>query len=360
MGKKLVNKYTVGIFLLALTSLTIFGCGKSVVGPTAPQAISSQVLGAVQQSTAISGANAEANSFQAACLGKKGKWTNRTFCACLLKFNPWSVKKFINNVLKLDVVDPEVKSTVQRILRCRLFYIITFRCGLGHYLFKACLGVLKQSWSPGLGTNPGGFDPEVTLFPYAWNPYSGFYGDLESRGWTNGEGYYFKSTNVHVPETFTKITTKSYFNNVEGYDIYKNNEEANEIFWDFMHSPKKGTGELSWINLGLFLNSSSTQWMQCIVIKSSHNGSPVIREPNGNYIYFTEVRASTQNKAAVCNMSSTRDGLNMTFELDEAGKGGGTLSIPNSQGVIDEYYFKVKRGNGRSYWTKNNGRKNFF
>ncbi len=352
-----------GVFLIALTSLTIIGCGKNVVGPTAPQAISSQVLDAVQQSTAVSGANTDANSLQAACLGNKGKryrWTHRRFNAFLSKFNPWSVKKFINKVLKLHVDDPEVRKTVKHILSSRLFYIITFRCGLGPYLFKACLRVLMQSWSPGLGTYPDGFDnPEVTLFPYAWNPYSGFYGDLddlESRGWTNGEGYYLESRNTHIPETFTSIVTKSYFNNTaSGHDIYKN-EKANEIYWDFKYSPKLGM--LSWISMGLFLNSTVTQ--QCIVIKNSSNGAPIIREPNGNQIFFGNVRASTQNLAAVCNMSSTKDGLDMKFELDESGKGGGKLFIPNGQGGIDEYYFKVKKANGRSYWTKNDGRKNFF
>lgn len=349
MGEKFVNKVKISALLLALTSLTIFGCGKNVVGPTAPQAKSSQALDAVQQSTIVSGTNEDANSLQAACSGKKRKytrWSHRKFNAYLLKFNPWSVKKFGNVLCNGYFTDPEVKRTVRRILRCRLFYIITFRCGLGPYLFKACLRVLMQSWFPGPGTCPNGFDdPEVTLFPYAWNRHRGFYGEF-NLGWHNGVQYFFESYNSDTDGDRTTVCTYT----GDG-DIYQNQNNINQFTWDFSYVPHENGDDSSIrFTIGYFYNKQKLMIMDKTKIKEAYL----------NTINFPEVWASTQDKSGCCEISSTNGELNMLLNFKPSGKGKGYLEIINRRGNMDTYNFTVWKGGRHGYWTKNGGRKRYF
>lgn len=312
------------------------------MGPTAPQAKSSQALDAVQQSTTISAPSVDSNSFQAGCFRGKRRgnpWSQARYYAYLMKFNPGSVRKFGNILCKGYFTDPEVKRTVRRILRCRLFYIITFRCGLGRYLFKACLGVLKHSWFPGPGTNPGGFDPEVTLFPYAWNPHCGFYGPL-MLGWYsfhNGTTYYkYDHYNVTPNGDRTEVSTYSY----DG-DIYQNQNNINQFGWYFLYTDK--TGNQGSIKLKVdYLDSTL----------GIHNMTEIV-EMDANHISFREVWASTRDKSGCCRITSSDLDMNLNFE--PSGKGGGHLKIGD-----DLYEFTVRKGGRHGFWTKNGGRKHYF
>jgi len=343
-------KFFIGLVVIALTILTLSGCGKNVVGPTAPESLTSssntQALAAIDPDAAEVVPELSGSTVESAChhRGKK-KWSRYMYHRYLFKFRPWRVKRIGRLIIEEWFDDPDLTRTICNILSSRLFYIVTFRCGVGPLLFIKSLKILSQTWFPGLNTNPQGCDPEVTLLPYRWNLRNGFYGD-RLPGWTNGNGYQFQA---RTPEQdYVSLETKSYTNN-----IYQNETPIFTILWRYVYFPLEYVPGERFTRI-IRLRFSNAYWDKKFIIHDSRI------EEDHEKVAVEELWASTENKSARCKIVSyNTDLLNIDLQFDETGAGGGTVDIKNWWGKINHYEFVVY-SNGHGYYTKNGGRKRRF
>jgi len=253
------------------------------------------------------------------------------------KFTEGIVNKFVYQVLNHYVSDPQILDAVKRVVKSKAFRLIAIRLGLGQTLMKSCLQILLESWAPGSGTSPNGFDPEITLLPYAWSPGQGFYGDLlTANGWQNGSGYTCNSSTDDA-NVFQQST--SYPGN-----IYHNDSNITEFSWNHIFYNQHN------MNINLFVRYSNSR----IYISSTSPSYPVIEEADGNLIYFEDIWVSTVDSSARCRIWSTNGKLDMDYELNAEGVGGGSLTLAGNL-----YQIWVE-ANGHGYWTKNDGKKHRF
>lgn len=338
-------KFMVIMCVFALT-LVVCGCGKNVAGPTAPGILTKATTA---QAVEVDAAEvvpelADTSVREANCRGKKRNWSRYRYRYYLLKFNPWLIRIITNQIVKKWFDDPDLTKRFKSIVNSRMFYIVTFRCGVGPMLFLKSLKILAKTWMPGLGTNPRNCNPEITLLPYRFSMWKGFYGE-RIPGWDNSDGYHVRGTTPEGALIF--LETKSYTNN-----IFMNESPIFDILWRYDYFPMdKSKGD---VPQALRLRFINAYWDKEMIVDDAK------LEENFARIYVDELWASTENKSAVCKIAShNTDLLNIDLKFNKFGAGGGTVDIKNWRGKINHYKFKVK-ANGHGYYTKNGGRKRKF
>jgi hypothetical protein len=340
------SKYlAVTIIVIAIASTLWTGCGKNVMGPTAPTALVAQQVGAAE-TMALPGA--EQGTVEAACKGRDRKWNDQLFHHHLGLFNHGQIRKWIMFIVRDWFQDEDLTNTMENILSSKLFYIITFKCGVGTLLFWESLKILAETWYPGLDTNPAQCTAEITLLPYQWDPHSGFYGEFLSE-WGNGRGYHLTS---YTPlNDKIELFTSSSINN-----IYKNVKPIISLQWNYAFIPNEVNNPTGKPKI-LFYSVANMYYMERLTLFWAQ---PQFLQKGDEKIIGQEVWASTQDKSARCLITSRdSDMLNMDLQFDATGAGGGTVVVRNWHGQVDNYFFDVK-ASGHGYYTKNGGKKQPF
>jgi hypothetical protein len=331
--KQINCKWFCLIAVFALTSLTLAGCGKNVVGPSMPNSV--PAAGIDNQDSA--GIMPMGNTSEEAC-GKKGGWTQVHYRDYLLKLTPHFVSFICKHIAGKWFGDEAVTKTVENITESRLFNIIMFRCGVGPLIMMKTLKILSNTWSPWPNINPRNCTPKVTLFPYAWDLHQGFYGEIRP-GWQKNGGYYTKITDPQLD--YVGMDTGS-----QDVDIYQNAVPIRHFQWQYGFAPADG---LSSQRLGFSIDNF--YWDKQLVIGSDYT----LLDDNGPRIIVREVWASTETKAARCKIASENtDWLNMDLKFVADGSGGGTMDIIGWNGKINHYEFTVL-ANGHGFYTENGG-----
>lgn len=342
--KSISKQVLLNLIVIALAStLLTTGCGKNVMGPTAPSALKAS---SVQVVTADA-SGSEEGTVDAAC-HKGKKWTDHYLRHYLGLFNYGQVKRWTMFFIRDWFQDEDLTNTMHNILSSRLFYIVTFKCGVGTVLAWETLKILAETWFPGLGTNPAQCDPEITLFPYRWNSDCGFYGEFLSE-WGNGRGYHLTS---YTPKNDKiELFTSSSINN-----IYKNVKPVISLQWNYAFIPDEVNNPNGKPKI-LFYSFANMYYIERLTLFWAQ---PQFLVDGDEQIIGQEVWASTQDKSARCKIVSQNSNLlNMDLQFDATGVGGGTVAVRNWHGQVDSYFFDVK-ANGHGYYTKNGGKKHYF
>lgn len=350
--KRVLTYPMVTVIVIALASMLGTGCGKNVMGPTAPTALVAQQVGGshIASADSVSLPGMEDGTVEAACHGKGGgkKWGEHHFRHYQGLFNYGQVKRWTMFLIREWFQDPELITTVDNILSSRLFFIVTFKCGVGPLMFLESLKILAETWFPGLGTNPAQCTAEITLLPYRWDPNSGFYGAFLSE-WGNGRNYHL--TSFTPKNDKIEMFTGSSINN-----IYQNQKPIDIISWEYnfiANAINNPTG----VDKSLVL-SFANMYPEDRLILFPFNAQFFQR--GDEKVIANEVWASTKNKSARCLIvSQDTNLLNMDLQFDATGAGGGTVAVRNWRGFVDQYVFVVK-ANGHGYYTKNGGKKHNF
>jgi hypothetical protein len=345
--RKFYSHFIILMFAFALTSLTLSGCGKNVVGPSAPGTLTktTQAQAVDADAAEVVAELADDSGMDANCHGRNKKvWSRYMFRYYLFKFNPWVVNRITNQIVRKWFEDEALTKRFRKITKSRMFYIVTFRCGVGPMLFLKSLKILAKTWVPGLNTNPRNTDPEITLLPYRFRLGQGFYGE-RLPGWGNGNGYHVEGSTPEGDLIF--LETKSFASN-----IFMNESPIYAIQWRYSYFPvDMSNGD---IPQALRMRFTNAYWDKKMIVDDAK------LEEDGARIYVDEMWASTENKSAVCKISSLNtEDLNIDLQFDELGAGGGTVDIKSWRGRINHYEFVV-RANGHGYYIKNGGRKRRF
>ena len=318
--------------LLAITS----GCGKNVVGPTAPTLAADSDL--MSESEAL-------QNYSAAChnprrwIGPRA-WVYEYMINC----TPAKIMALGDNVNDGYFNDPAMLAAFKRVTTSKLFYIIMFNHGAGFMLVDTAVQILSTGWSPNTHDNPGNFPKKVTLFPYDWDSHRLFHGALHA-GWVIDDiGYGLNETGAGGD------VLSLYTSSIDG-NIYKNNGNFYQYTFDY-----------SWRN-------DDTHWAY-FQTKVACNGSDhwafldyrgTWLNEDGQTTSFDNVHFSTVDKSGQCHISSVPDSkkFNIWLDFNADGSGGGTMDIKNVHGVATHYEYS-QAVNGHGWWTKNNGKKQTF
>lgn len=312
---------------VAFMMFTLTGCGKNVLGPTAP--------------TLTTAANASLSDagdqvLDAECTKPGSFWNHGRLNSLIqrlvhVKHIHWLVEQLVNAFF----TDPAVRETFWNIVSSKPFQLIAVDWGLGALLLQDSIRILAYSWYPGLGSTQNGFEPEVTLLPFAWSPAGGFDYPNYLSGWHNGVGYALTSVN---PEGNT-VTLSTYS---QPGNIFQNQQNLDFFSWRYRRHPVSGPDDWLQFDLNTFgdrLTLDST--------------SQITQPPNFS-ISFEDVWASTADKSARCYLSDYLGTLLVRFEFAPDGSGGGFMEIPTKHGVVR--YDLTHYANGHGYWTKDGGK----
>ncbi len=346
-------KYVLVITLIAFASLTLSGCGKNTLGPTAPAALAPQAAPAVladgvsAPDEVVAAGSSGGNNGYGYVKGRKKAWQHHHFSHYRRLLNYLFVRFFARYLALKWFEDPDVFHTVKRIVNSPMFFVVYVRCGVGDFLVNKVLRILSDTWFPGIGTNPSGCDPEVTLLPFRWKMGRGFYGGRLD-GWGKNDVYKLESW---TPD----LDCVSLETNSHEVDIYENQTPIITYKWKYDFKPFDSVNGVSRF---IGLKVKHQPWDKILIIPGGKYDTR-IRE-NGNCIIADDVWASTENKSACCSVSSLgTGGLTINLLFAEDGSGDGSLDIERN-GSNDHYEFVVKC-NGHGYYIKNyDGRKRRF
>jgi hypothetical protein len=325
---------------LAACWLVIFalgtGCGKNVIGPTAPKLAAESEL--MTEGEAL-------QNYSAVC-HNPGRWfgPRAWIYEFMLNCTPMKILELGDNLNDGYFNDPAMLAAFKRVTTAKLFYIIMFNHGAGFALMDTAVQILSTGWSPRPHENPGAFPHKVTLMPYDWDRHHLFHGGLHD-GWEDfGTGYGLAETGA------TGQTLSLQTGSLDG-DIYKNNGNFytfafnymwrdDDTHWAYFMSRVACNGSDHWA----FFDSRGT-WLN----------------EDGQTTSFDSVHFSTVDKSGQCHISSIPDSkkLNIWLDFNPDGSGGGTMDIKNVHGVTTHYEYS-QAVNGHGWWTKNNGKKNWF
>ncbi|MCD4812642.1 hypothetical protein K8S19_02995 [bacterium] len=319
------------------------------MGPSAPEALTQQTL----QNQALTETDAVEvvpelgeDVSEDQCRGKK--WSKYKYRHYLRKFHYGFVRWMSVKIVKNWFADPNLTRAYKKMTRTRLFYIVTFRCGVGPMLFLESLKIVAETWYPGVGTNPKNCNPEITLMPYQWNLWRGFYGDRQL-GWGNGNGYHIES----LTEDLDNVILQTSGVGEGGQNLFMNEAPIIDFTWHYFYYPQVPTGTN--VPKQIRVRMMNEHWNHKFRI---HDNSYI--EINNERIKVDDVWFSTLDKSAVCKViSEGLDLLDMDLSFDATGAGGGTVDVKNWRGRINHYVFVVY-SNGHGYYTKNGGRRRRF
>jgi len=313
------------------------GCGKNVVGPTAP------TLAA--EADEMSEAEVLQN-YSAAChnpghwIGPRG-WVYEFLMNCTAA----KILKMGDDVNDGYFSDPAVKTALKRILTSKLFYLIMFNHGAGFMLVDAAAQIISTGWSPNRWDNPGNFPNKVTLFPFDWNTYRLFHGSILS-GWVPaGTGYVLQMTSPEGNYLHLQTGTKD-------NDIFKNNMNFYEFRWDY-------TCQLT-NSHSAYLNTWMTRNLAANWVYLSGAGSANMMLEDGQGIWFDDIHFSTSDKSGRVHLYAAPDNkIEVLLEFNADGSGTGHMDIKNVRGVLAHYEYSQAADN-HGWWTKNNGKKHCY
>lgn len=347
MGNKLL--VCSAIIFIALGSITISGCGKNAMGPTAPEVVNQPAAVAAPPAMTAEPAPDENAETEAACVRHPSKINKgKNFKRYIWNWRshvPSFMLKFYAHVLcgwygRLSTFPHPLKHLVSN----KLFMALMIKFGEDRVIMEKVLAVLALGWAPGDGTNPGNFEVESTLLPKEWNPGRGFYGELKPGWFTHVNsvvGYEFYSTNAEGVKL--QVVSGSTPGN-----IYDNASDVRMFEWIFSYLEPAPNWRVAGINMKLDNRMSD---------RLSFEGS--IFELDSTEISIN-IYMNKNDKAAFFSVENIGTGdfkLQLTFLAD--GSGTGFVKVKNSCGEIDTYNYTIDP-HGRGYYTKNGGHKHYF
>ncbi len=344
------------------SALVISGCGQNVVGPTAPDITNPTTPITMDTTSDLTQSTSTDNQVNASCFGghdyskgtknfknkfkakfyknkyknylmrlkshlqqRLGFWMHRYYTSYAGKW----VGMFVGNDTLNDILTAHP-----------LFLKVVLRHHLDRVVMQTAADIVTQTWAPGEGTDPSGFDPEVTLVPFQWRPNRGFYGALNP-GWVatpsyGTDGYTFDQTSVD--QDVLAIYTQSFY-----VDVYKNLTDMLNFQWRLFY--KTPTGPLT----SASINLSGDMGNHLKTLKG------LFFDPEGVQTQL-DFWISVLDKSGYYRIYRSDGTLDLILQFDSTGAGGGTLDILNHRGTMDHYVY-VLDARGRGYWTRNDGRK---
>lgn len=322
--------------------LSIAGCGKNSLGPTAPTGSSSFLQTPASSGADIFQAEGEETQFEISC------HTGADHPAC------GEMQRISNQLLHRWFTRFTGTNPFERLWTANpVFTKIMRHFQIDQYLLKKSARIIGQVWSPSPAVNPGNFSPKVTLFPKDWNPREGFNGNLHD-GWMGHANHGFVySLGTHDPDG--KLTGPLYNANRDLVqistftfpdDMYAGQASIQKFVWNLGYSTASEEGYINYLDVDYFPADQSTHLSWTLF-----EGN----EPNAkvNFMVFN------QSHQAMYHVQSGDNTLILDLRFNTDGSGGGTLDRLNKQGSMDHYDFTVYP-NGHGFWLKNNTKKHTF
>lgn len=344
------------------SALVITGCGQNVVGPTAPEITNptTSPTMAAASDAAQPGTTTLATDGQvsASCFGgygnskaakkykikiKKNRYKKflmrmkahlqRNLCFWRHRFYTFFAGHWIGMYIGDGTLNDLLTSH-------RLFFKVVLRHHLDRVVMQTAADIVTQTWAPGEGTDPAGYDPEVTLVPFRWRPHAGFYGQMYP-GWTAEPSYgtdHYTFQQYNANHDFIGIDTQSFY-----VDVYKNQHDMVRYQWRYANKIEDGP----YMNILIDLSNN--------IAGNEERFSVELLDIEGNKTLI-DFRNSKVDKSAFYRLYRTDHTLELKLTFDETGAGSGFLDILNRRGAMDHYEYVVN-AHGWGYWTLNGGRK---
>lgn len=334
------------VLLMAGVMISVAGCGKNVVGPTAPEVIVSSAEVSEQSGSEADKLADESEAANASChaavpAGKRS-YNSLKYKYQVKRYVRKHIGRYLRNFRTLKSLwffsPPYRMAWYHLVLSNKLFVNIVWRFNIDRQIIATAMEIMAQAYRPGDSTNPGNFNPEVTLFPFKWIGFwrGGFDNTNLLPGWevvpNSTDGYVFNTRNEN--NDLVSIDTKSYL-----VDVYTNNYDIRRFHWIYSHDP-----------VGLDFYKIELEMQDQPELKR-YKLDLRLNAPDG-VVTDVDIWRSTEDASGSFRILKTDGTLSLNLTFDAQGNGGGTLTILNKQGQMDHYHYVVDIA-GKSYFTIN-------